>query len=98
MDITKVYMGRAIPQEVRVSFSLAYSDWCELRASDLWHQLEQVVEGGERMDTSERLEKALIEFIERVSKGSITTAAEAEALPAVAMALIELIKGGERDA
>ena len=44
IDITKYFWGQPTPQEVTVSFSLAYPDWCKLQDSETWHQLGRLLE------------------------------------------------------
>ena len=41
-EVKEFFFGRPIPQVVQVSFELAYPDWCELQASELWHRLVEV--------------------------------------------------------
>lgn len=43
-EIKFYYWGEPKPQEVRVSFSLPYRDWCKLESSWIWHRLERLLE------------------------------------------------------
>lgn len=44
IDVTEYFWGQPNPSEVVVSFSLAYPDWCKLRDSETWRQLELLLE------------------------------------------------------
>ena len=47
IDITEYFWGRPTPSEVKVSFSLAYPDWCKLQDSETWRQLESFLAGAQ---------------------------------------------------
>ena len=42
--ITEYTLGRPIPVEVVVSFSLSYHDWLKLQNSDAWKATESLME------------------------------------------------------